>query len=745
MNKKVLIVLIIIIGLTLSPFLGVKTGSSIIAHNQPFDEQKPTLRPIKRDYSFLDTPPTRSSLTNGILGKILVDESKPARDSENYIAGPISLFGAYMEHVGYDVETNMYGQLNATFLANYDVVVLAFPQLPYTSQEISDIIDYVNSGGNVIFVPRYHKKPFYHTSVYLNDISEDFGITFYDEYANIEQIAIDSNHPVLYNVPLFIVKGGSRISADAGVSVFLEDSEGIPVMGNTTHGLGKVAFVNDDSLFNDVVGPQTNNRWQILTNLFNWITDNPLTNATIPDMLSAEVLDYDVPAEEMDKYNLYLGDFHVHCEEGSTDGGRSITDQLETFVYRFYDFMTLTDHSTDTPTKGFAPADSYYLSNELYRNFLWIPGFEMYLPHHTTFPTTQLMPNENDASLASMVEYYHSQGAVVFRAHPVVKGELTEEYFGILRNHTELGIDAFEVVDAGFFGEGNEGGPGEYSYELPFVGCSDAHGTGAIGRSKTYVFAENLTIPSIVDAVLHRRVVAFGDFQGYFYDQVELNTLIGDKPWLEALSAWKDKVETATPQVTALIDQLESDGWNSGKIAAAKVLLNKSQIAMREDYLSYGNAYRALENAIEELFDLEISVTNPTSLDNVGSNVTFQFLFKNGIGETLENVPVSITVTKASVLKDFNSEVLIEESGTTGATQKTIVLNTTVLASGQYRVKISAKLDTTFWNASVDAFIEFSVPVPETTTEQPVSGYEWITIVPLLVIVIFMRKKRRNT
>lgn len=674
----------------------------------------PTLKPIEKDDSFLTgAKPYKSSQVP--ISTVLFDKGKRDQFSEMFQTGPVSLLGGYLTSLGYDLDFTMNNPLNSSMLANYDLVVLYFPQFNYTVQEINDILDYVDNGGKLLLIGRQTETPWFHTNVYLNSVATKFGITF-DDTSHYKRFAFISSldHPIAYNIG-DIILSGTGVSVESEVDVAFTDLDGTPIVGNTTYGSGEVYFLSgEDTLRNlfDVQG-HTIYHFQFGLNLFNWITDNPLVAYEDYDYIEVPLLDYTLNEEELSKYNLYLGDFHSHCDEGSSDSYTPIATQMSTYNDRFYDFMTLTDHTTDHPTDAFEPADLTYQNNEYYRNnFLWIPGFELsFCPHHTVFPSTdQILVASDEDNMTYATQFYHDRGAFIFRAHPVLdpRGEDDVDEF---INHESRGLDGFEIFNSGWLGD-EEGGIGEYAYEMPFLATSDAHSAGAIGRAKTFIFAENNTIPSIIDAIIHRRIVAYGDFQGYFEaetDYIRIDTFIGDKIWLDQLDAWKDSVISLAPDVIALVDSYEAAGWDSAKITTAREWIDKSADAMLDKHLSFGKAYRSLQNAVASLFTLDISVVSPGDLESVSDNINFNMALRSNDSSIIPDAHVTVTVTKASVLDDFNAEVFQIEEFLTAEELISIYIDNSQLSPGDYRIKITTRLNDSLFNAESNEFIDYTL------------------------------------
>ena len=100
---------------------------------------------------------TYFSLTKLSRSKILFDASKDRDTPVGYFGGhsPIgqfSLFGSYLESEGHTVETNFHQNITSSLLANYDVLVIGNPDLPYSQNEIDAIRQFVYIDGKSLLI-----------------------------------------------------------------------------------------------------------------------------------------------------------------------------------------------------------------------------------------------------------------------------------------------------------------------------------------------------------------------------------------------------------------------------------------------------------------------------------------------------------------------------------------------------------------------------------------------------------------
>ncbi len=218
----------------------------------------------------------------------------------------------------------------------------------------------------------------------------------------------------------------------------------------------------------------------------------------------------------------YAGDFHVHSKE-STDAKPSL-DEIAAFARsRKLDFAEVSDHNTVTQLDYFADAQSKQ------SDFLFVPGIEFttYAGHANAIGATRFVDHrigQPGATIGAATDAVLAQGAVFSINHPML--DLGELCIGCAWKHDLLPekIGGYEIGTGGQ----KEGARlfldvtlasweallarGSHAAAL---GGGDDHtagkGTGAfaspIGSPTTLVYARELSVPAILDAVLRGHTV----------------------------------------------------------------------------------------------------------------------------------------------------------------------------------------------------------------------------------------------
>lgn len=233
----------------------------------------------------------------------------------------------------------------------------------------------------------------------------------------------------------------------------------------------------------------------------------------------------------------YAGDFHVHSKE-STDAKPSL-DEIAAFARsRRLDFVEVSDHNTVTQLDYFADAQSRQ------SDFLFVPGIELttYAGHANAIGATRFVDHrigQPGATIGAATDAVLAQGAVFSINHPML--DLGDVCIGCAWKHELLPekIGGYEIGTGGQ----KEGARLfldatlasweallERGSHAAALGGGDDHtagkGTGAfaspIGSPTTLVYARELSVPAILDAVLRGRTVV--KLQGPEDPMVELGT-----------------------------------------------------------------------------------------------------------------------------------------------------------------------------------------------------------------------------
>ena len=151
-------------------------------------------------------------------GRVLIDElhsewedTTRAMDKEWY--GQLSTYNYYnwaeWLNYYYHVDRNINHTLNASFLKNYDILIIKCPTSLFSDEEINAIVDFVRNGGGLYLIGDHTNV--FGMNFYLNQISERFGIMFrYDATyelgrgkTSVYKPPLIASHPIVQNMKEF--------------------------------------------------------------------------------------------------------------------------------------------------------------------------------------------------------------------------------------------------------------------------------------------------------------------------------------------------------------------------------------------------------------------------------------------------------------------------------------------------------------------------------------------------------------
>ena len=250
----------------------------------------------------------------------------------------------------------------------------------------------------------------------------------------------------------------------------------------------------------------------------------------------------------------YAGDFHLHSRE-STDATPTL-DEIAVFAEgRSLDFVAVTDHNTVTAQDFFNAAQAEH------PHLLFIPGFEFttYDGHANAIGGTEWVDHKigmPGVTIEGAVEAIRDQGAIFSINHPVL--ELLDLCLGCAWHHDV----SPELIDAVEIGMGGWAQAGRYFDEdaidfwdalcdqgahVAALGGSDDHRAGQaeggfqspIGSPTTMVFADELSVEAILDAIRAGRTV------------VKLQDM--DDPMVELVSSDAPEGDTVTCESATLV------------------------------------------------------------------------------------------------------------------------------------------------------------------------------------------------
>ncbi|MFO0547652.1 MAG: CehA/McbA family metallohydrolase [Polyangiaceae bacterium] len=215
----------------------------------------------------------------------------------------------------------------------------------------------------------------------------------------------------------------------------------------------------------------------------------------------------------------YAGDFHVHSRE-SGDARPSLDEIVAFAKSRGLDFVELSDHNTTSQLDFMVDAQSRA------GDFLLLPGVEFttYAGHANGIGATAFVDHkigQPGVTIDGAVDAFHDMGALFSINHPAL--DLGDVCIGCAWKHelTASKVDAVEIATAGsaiifindalaFWERLCDGG-----HHIAALGGSDDHTAGTdigpfgapIGSPATYVYADELSVSAILDAVRAGRTV----------------------------------------------------------------------------------------------------------------------------------------------------------------------------------------------------------------------------------------------
>ncbi|MEQ1570750.1 MAG: CehA/McbA family metallohydrolase [Myxococcota bacterium] len=217
----------------------------------------------------------------------------------------------------------------------------------------------------------------------------------------------------------------------------------------------------------------------------------------------------------------YAGDLHVHSRE-SGDASPTLDEIADTAAARGLDFVVVTDHDTVTQLDWFADAQARH------PDVLLVPGTEYttYQGHANALGATAWVDHKlgtDGVTIESAAAAYAAQGAVFSLNHPAL--DLGDLCIGCAWDlPVPLSVGAIEVGTGGWEPIGNLFTPlavdlwealSAEGRHLAAVGGSDDHQAGAdtgpfaspIGSPTTMVWADELSVPALLDAIRAERTV----------------------------------------------------------------------------------------------------------------------------------------------------------------------------------------------------------------------------------------------
>ncbi len=273
-----------------------------------------------------------------------------------------------------------------------------------------------------------------------------------------------------------------------------------------------------------LLGPITPGEWQLYIGKAKELVAPAryhleLTFRTAPTLAAqTERSPYQPAAARVKERRWYAGDLHCHSKE-SGDAQPEIEAMIALAKTRGLDFIELSDHNTRSQL------DFINLSQQHHPDFLLLPGVEWtsYGGHANGIGVTQWVDHRvgfNGVTAAAAAAAIVAQGAVFSINHPVL--DLGDQCIGCKWKHPipkdslggmEIGTGGWDKTGVLFTRQAIAMWDGlcATGLHLAALGGSDDHSAGVnegafgspIGNPTTMVFAEELSVQGIVDAIRH--------------------------------------------------------------------------------------------------------------------------------------------------------------------------------------------------------------------------------------------------
>jgi len=619
-----------------------------------------------------ETTQQKNDVISQVGYTILFDEAHTSLGSASMTPGNSSYLGWMLEENGYDCEMNFDQLLDSGILGTVDALILVFPMVSLTTNEITAVHDFVEAGGDLLLIGTDDSDSWHFSSANLNPVSEIYGITFnMDSWlattTNLIAHHLTQDVSSIHSNMDYKLKGCTLnvVSPATTVATY----QGNPVAAVSEAGTGKVVAVGALAPFlqyrdSDNWQVELDDLWQFSLNIFDWFAGVTPRKVNVPETAIITIgPGPSLSPAELDNYSAYTGIIHDHTTH--SDGQGTPMEMTWAAYTRGMDFMVMTDHSYDVPitegrTGGITGAlacrditEGNGLNLEIYIGAELSHG-----QHSMAFPLTS---NVIASTQTEMVEGAHAQGAMIALCHPTISAQYMDAY----SKWDAFGYDAIEVDNSGYtHGLMDEG------YTRPFYGASDYHNPDRVGDVVNVAFVENpsgpngkLTDMDLVSAILEKRIVIV-DFQS--------DLIYGQKVWVDRYLELKAEAETEISNAEDAIDLVS--------ITSNQTLLADLYLRDAVTGLHYGNPARAIRASLEaqtiEALGITIEIANPIPriLDplenyilslNITNNIGQGVEFNTTIFRTLE---VTVDTINEMAIIPSGSSILLNKSQECGDT-----------------------------------------------------------------------------
>ncbi len=163
-----------------------------------------------------------------------------------------------------------FGNLSASNLAPYDVLILSFTDYNYSTSEINVVRDWVDNGGGLFIIGDQHDyQP--HKTLALNDLLTHFDISFNETSDGTNTVTEVFNHPINEGVSQITALAPGLVNIDGNAFPILGNDLSNIIVGGEEYGGGRIVLNADLATLRDS-GIEDFDSLQFGINLVNWLT-----------------------------------------------------------------------------------------------------------------------------------------------------------------------------------------------------------------------------------------------------------------------------------------------------------------------------------------------------------------------------------------------------------------------------------------------------------------------------------------
>ena len=291
--------------------------ASVQADNDA-DATEGVLPPMNQDQNQKISEPILSQ------GKMLIDRTHGQTFN-------VSGFTDYLVSQGWIVDQLNTGPITRSRLEGYDIFLIPYAEIEFTSSEIDSIVSYVEDGGGIWVFGEYGRD------TTTNSVSQEFGVTFnddtvYDPTDNVNGtyywplIHILKTHPITEGVESFGYYAGCSLNVNQPSKIIAKGDDDAystyytsypPVLAAVEYGSGKAVFCGDMTPLHPNYYPErlTDEEKLLLSNIVEWLLAEEKPSVSIstdkfkycPCDNMTVTMDISNPTDDPVIFKLYLG------------------------------------------------------------------------------------------------------------------------------------------------------------------------------------------------------------------------------------------------------------------------------------------------------------------------------------------------------------------------------------------------------------------------------------------------------